>query len=320
VSGAFDLVGDLGGTRIRLALARPGAEGRELVSPWSGLCGDYESPEAAIGAYLAEARPASPPRRVVLAVAGPVEGGAVAFTNSGWRVSEAGLRAAGFAAARLINDFAAVALAAPGLGEADLRRIGEAPPAPHEDVGLVVGPGTGFGVAGFVRVEGRWRALPGEGGHVGFAPADVVEVAVLERLVARFGRVSVERLLSGPGLAHLHVALAEIEGRTREPLTPAEITSRASAGDARCAATVERFGAILGSVAGDLALAFGARAGVFVGGGVTLTVADALASGPFRARFEAKGRLRGYMAAIPTALIVQPLAPLHGAAAALDDL
>jgi len=172
-------------------------------------------------------------------------------------------------------------------------------------------------VAGSVRRKGCDTPLSTEGGHIAFAPTDEVEIEILRALTERFGRVSVERILSGPGMEDLHVILGEIDGRKVEDLPAKQITERGVAGDACCRITIDRFCGILGSTAGDLALALGARGGVFIAGGIAPRVIDLLEAGPFRERFEAKGRFVDYMKSIPTHVILHPHTALIGAAVAM---
>jgi glucokinase len=311
------LVGDIGGTNARFAWI-------DLRYPASGPQGaldlrarDHATVQDAIAAYLEQAGLEGRPAHAVLAVAGPVENGSIRFTNMDWTFSEADLVATGFASARLINDFAALAHAAANLSAEATRSIGGPGEAPRDQPIAVLGAGTGFGVSALAR-DGRNEAvLATEGGHIAFAPVDEVEIEVLKRLIARFGRVSVERILSGPGLCNLHQALSEVEGRGEVVDDPAAITERAAAGDNAAAATVERFCGIFGSVAGDFALALGAKGGVFIAGGIAAGIIDQLERSSFRARFEAKGRFKAYMQAIPTRVIIRPHAALVGAAQVL---
>lgn len=309
------LVGDIGGTNARFALVGPDGppHGARKLPRQS-----FNSVAEAIEDYLAEAG-GSRPAGVALAAAGPVVGGAVRFTNRGWSTSEAALRSLGFDKAIVINDFAALAHAAPTLGEADFRVIGPPIEGEPDATVAVLGPGTGFGVGALARSGGAAAPISGEGGHVGFAPTDEVEVEIARRLTARHGRVSWERILSGPGLAALHDLLAEIEGRSAPGLAADEITARALARDAACDATLDRFCAILGSAAGDFAMAFGARGGVWLTGGVAQAAAPLIEASPFRARFEDKGRMSAYVAAIPTRLITDSLAALRGLAAMVQS-
>jgi glucokinase len=253
----------------------------------------------------------------VFAVAGPVRDGAIHMTNLGWKFSQADVGAAlGIAQVKLINDFEAIALAVPHFGPGDLLAIGPAA-TPVRATVAIVGPGTGFGVAGCVPTESGVTAIVSEGGHASFAPVDDVEIDILKNLRARFGRLSIERILSGPGL----VTLGEAMGAATPPLSPQEITARAKADpDSFCGTVFARFCAILGSVAGDIALVMGARGGVMVAGGILPAMREAFAASEFRARFEAKGRFKDYMSDIPTHLIVQDFAGLMEAAAGLQAM
>jgi glucokinase len=314
------LVGDIGGTNARFALVAPDSE-PALIAPQSLPLAEQASLEAAVDAYLAAHRSIGRPSRAVVAVAGPTRDGAVTLTNRGWTISEAGLRAQGFAAARLINDFAALAYAAPALGPDETATIGPDLPGAPDGAIAVLGPGTGLGVGGLARGPAGEAVLATEGGHVAFAPVDEVEIEILRRLSDRFGRASLERILSGPGLQNLYLAMSEVGGGPAEAPLPQEITAAAAAGaDPFCVEVVERFCAILGSAAGDFALAYGARGGVLIAGGIPPRILPLLRAGAFRARFEAKGRFRSYMEAIPTRVIVHPFAALVGAARALRDL
>lgn len=314
------LVGDIGGTNARFALVElEGASPRPREA--TGLkVADFPSATDAIATFLASQGLDRPPQVAVIAVAGPVRGGAIDFTNSDWLLSEGDLLALGCEQARLINDYAALALAAPLLGGEDLRVVGPDVAGQTGGAIAVLGPGTGFGVSALVR-DGRSEAvLSTEGGHIGFAPTDEVEIELLRRLSARHGRVSIERLLSGAGLDELHDCLQAMEGRTAGPSAPARITAAALAGDPAALRSVERFCAILGGVAGDFALAYGATGGVLVAGGIAPRIIDLLRASAFRTRFEDKGRFRDYLAAIPTRVIVRPHAALLGAARAAAEL
>lgn len=313
------LVGDVGGTHARFALVD--AEGR-IRNARTFQAGQYASLADVMAEYIETTAGKRRPPRAVIAVAGPVVGGEIEFTNLDWQVSEGDLLAHfEFEAVRLINDFAAQALACPRLEDGDLRRIGP-------DVGrgaydwpvVVLGAGTGFGVAALARSERGDVALATEGGHAAFAPSDEIELEVWRRLHAKYGRVSVERLLSGVGLFDLYCALAAVEGR--EPVLPDQqsVMTQGLAGDPLAEATLDRFCGILGATAGDLALTYGARGGVYVSGGIAPRMADRLSVGPFRARFEDKGRLSDYVRAIPTCLVTHPYPAIVGAARELEQM
>ncbi len=306
------LVGDVGGTNARLALID--AEGRvRNLQIYSAA--DYATLGDIIADYLDQTVGRKRPPRAVIAVAGPVLDGEIEFTNLDWQVSEGELLAQfEFEAVRLINDFAAQALACPLLTGDSLRPLGPKLRGGSDCPMLVLGAGTGFGVAGLARSERGDMAVSTEGGHAAFAPSDDVEVEVWSRFRARHGRVSIERILSGRGLFELYGVLASLN--QVEPVLADEkaVYDAATKGDALANETLDRFCGILGSVAGDLALSFGARGGVFVSGGIAPRMADRLASGTFRARFEDKGRLTPYLEQIPTSLVLHPYPALIGAA------
>jgi len=313
----FAVVGDVGGTHARFGLADLARPELEIEQPLTLLCADFESGHAALAAYLDRLGVSALPKAVGIAVAGPVVDGAMSFTNMSWTLSEAGLKAFGFRRAALINDYGALALAAPHLSPADWRAIGPELPTPDGSV-AVLGAGTGFGVSLLAR-DGRGQAIVStEGGHIAFAPCDEVEVQVLRILTKAFGRVSIERILSGPGLLSLHRALCEIAGVTSACLSPADVSASALAGDQVAMQTLERFCAIFGAVAGDFALSYGAQGGVYLAGGIAPRLLDVLQASAFRRRFEDKGRFRDYVAAIPTRVVTRPYLALLGAAYALQ--
>jgi glucokinase len=314
---AFRLLADIGGTNARFALQAPGGDFADIDVL---ACRDYDHVEDAIAAYLARAAarglPADGIRHAALAIANPVEGDFVSMTNHHWRFSIAGLRdACGFGTLLVVNDFAALAQALPHLDASGRERIGGADGAAVEGrpIGLV-GPGTGLGVSGIVPAGGgRWIALAGEGGHASFAPVTRDEMRILDALWEEHGHVSAERLLSGPGLEAIHRVLAG------GPLPAAAITARALDGScAACRATVDAFCAILGSVAGNVALTLGATGGMYIGGGIVPRLGPLFHASAFRNRFEGKGRLQPYLARIPTYLVTEPYPALRGVAALLD--
>jgi glucokinase len=314
------VVGDIGGTNARFGLVDLAAGRVEVTRAKGFKVRNFAHATDALTAYLAEQ--GLPPRLVgaVMAVAGPIDAGSIQFTNSHWTLSEAELRGLGFGAARLLNDYAVLALAAPLLGDADVCVLGPDVEGLADATIAVVGPGTGFGVSAMARDDLGEAVLSTEGGHVAFAPGDDVEVEILRHLARKYGSVSVERVLSGQGLSDLHEALGEIEGRTPAIVAQEDITGLALAGDLDCRRTVDRFCAILGSVAGDFALGLGARGGVFIAGGIPPLILDILKFSEFRRRFEAKGRFEPYMAQIPTRVILRPHAALLGAANGMQAL
>lgn len=313
------VVGDVGGTNARFALVD--AQGH-VRHPRTFPAADYASLTDVMAEYMDTTVGKKRPPRAVIAVAGPVLDGEIEFTNLDWRVSEGEILSHfELEGVKLINDFAAQALACPGLEDSDLRPLGPALGRGAWDCPMVVlGAGTGFGVAGIARNERGDVAISGEGGHSGFSPSDAVEAEVWKRLHARFGRVSIERVLSGQGLFDLYEALADMQGAAVVHADPAAVMTAGLAGEPVASQTVDRFAAIMGAVAGDLALTFGARGGVYVSGGIAPRMADRLASGPFRERFEAKGRLSDFVKDIPTFLVLHPYAAMVGAARELRQM
>jgi glucokinase len=317
------LLGDIGGTNARWAWqARPGAP---LQHYREYPCAQFESVHAVIERYLADQR-LPPPSEAAFGIATPVTGDVVQMTNHHWTFSVQELKdALSLKRCLVLNDFAAIAAALPALKPNDVRRIGGG-----EAVALapmaVLGPGTGLGVASLVfALQGRPLVVDGEGGHVSLAATNARESAVLDWLQKRFGHASAERAISGPGLVNLYRALCAIDGKAALDLKPAQISAHALPDDTTerhgaCVEALRLFCAFLGSVAGDLALTVGARAGVYIGGGIVPRLGAAFDGLPFRERFEAKGRFRGYLERIPTFVITAPAPALYGAANALDAL
>jgi glucokinase len=329
-AAALELVAaDIGGTHARFCLAHV-AEGRVMAlgDPVTLATAAHAGLPAAWAAFADRVgRPL--PRAAALALAAPVEGGAVRFTNGDWVIEPDELASAlGVERLTLLNDFAAVAHAVAVLDEEHLAPLcGPPGPLPPEGVVTVVGPGTGLGVAILQRDAHGHRVLPTEGGHVGFAPADAIEDAILVRLRALHGRVSAERVVSGPGLAHIRAALAEAAGAAPaaggappdgwDPAADRALWDAvlSGQGDPLGQAALQRFCALLGGVAGDLALAHGAG-GVVVAGGLGLRLRAHLAGHAFAARFAGKGRYRARMERLPVRLLTHPQPGLLGAAVA----
>jgi glucokinase len=315
----YGLVADAGGTNIRFALIDLEETARLVLhAPQKYVSQNFSGVEDAVKAYLADRDRNAPPALAVFSVAGPVSDNAIDMTNLGWSFSGQKLRAAlNIAQVRLINDYEAIARGLSVLAADDVRDIGQKTGVTRgeRETVAIIGPGTGLGVGGYVRAQDDLIPLVTEGGHASFAPNDDVEIEIQKFLRKKFGHVSNERILSGPGLVNLHDALAAIEGRASGAPDPHSITAEALKNpDSVCGKVLARFCAILGSVAGDVALVLGARDGVMLAGGILPAVANFFEQSDFRARFEAKGRFESYMQAIPTRLIVNDNAGLMGAA------
>jgi glucokinase len=309
------LVGDVGATNARFGLMSPdGAILHSSTFPDS----DFATIGEAIQAYLAQSAPPVAPCIGCLAIAAPATGDEIRMTNHPWSFSVAALRAElGLERLEIINDFTAVALALPRLGPDDRTQIGGRAPIAGRPI-AVLGPGSGLGASGLIPAGSRWLPLTGEGGHVTMPAVTERENGVLEWMRRRFDHVSAERCLSGPGLVNLYNALAALDGAPAAPYTAAQITDPATmARDPLCEEATAMFCAMLGTVAGDLALTLGAQGGVYVAGGIVPRLGAHFADSGFRARFEAKGRLSPYLAAIPTYVVTHKLPAFLGCAALL---
>lgn len=309
---------DIGGTHARFALADVEA-GRvvalgEATTLKTAEHASFQTAWEDFGRVTGEPLP----RAAAIAIAGPVSGEVIRFTNNPWIIRPA-LIAEKLGVDRhiLINDFGAVGHA---VAQADpahfIPLCGPDLPLPANGTISIIGPGTGLGVAHVWRAGQDYHVQACEGGHIDFAPLDAIEDHLLARLRKRYRRVSVERVVSGPGLVEIYEALAAIEGRAVRSLEDKAIWAQGLSGeDSLAAAAIDRFCLSLGSVAGDIALAQGGS-GVVIAGGLGLRIRDALTRSGFASRFCAKGRFEAMMAAIPVKLITHPQPGLFGAAAA----
>jgi glucokinase len=301
---------DIGATNTRCALLDD--KGQELA-PEEFENADFTGLAGVLRIYLDHRRASDRPTRAALAVAAPIVGDEVKMTNIGWRFSQSALKEElELKRLQVVNDFEAVAWALPLLKPADVVRIGGGESVPRAPL-AAVGPGSGLGVSALVRTADGWAAMTGEGGHATMPAATREEQDVLALLRERFdGHCSAERVLSGPGLVNLYVALAELAGRGTPTVNPEDVTHLAKQGEPLARKTLAMFFALLGTIAGNLAVTTGARGGVFIAGGIVPRLVEQLRASEFRARFEAKGRYRDYLAAIPTQLITAPLPAFRG--------
>jgi len=296
------LLADIGGTNARFSLLH----GNEIGETHGLEVADYENLADAIAAYLAAVPEAERPVEAAMGVAGPVTGDRVVMMNSQWAFSIEGLkRQFGWKTLYVVNDFAANVLGVPQLTPDDLVQVGEGAPAPGLPV-AALGPGSGLGVAGLVSVAGCWTAVAGEGGNVTLAALDSREAAIIDILRRQYAHVSAEIVLSGPGLVNLYDALCELAGKPATPSTPEHITHLYPGCDPQCREAVNMFCAMLGTFAGDVALTFGARGGVYIMGGIVPKIREIFRHSAFRERFEFKGRYRQYLSSIPTYIVMHP--------------
>lgn len=310
------LVADVGGTNIRMALVT--ADGLQEIKAWR--CAEFESIRTALETYLDSSSPEASPRRAVIAVACPVESDWIDITNQLWSFSIEQLRLdLGLENLKVVNDFTALAASIPRLRDEDTQTIKGGVPRLHDAI-AVLGPGTGLGVSGLIESDGGWIPLSAEGGHSTLAATNKKEWAVVEILRQEFGRVSNERILSGPGLTNLFRALSVIAGESPVDLKPAEVVTGATRNpESREAEAVRMFSGWLGTAAGDLVLSLGARGGVYIGGGVVPKMIEVFDIEHFIERFLDKGRLRDYVEPVPVSLVLNTQIALVGAAAIVRE-
>ena len=310
---------DIGGTHARFAIAEV-QDGRviELSEAVTLKTAEHASFQTAWQEFE-RLNGALLPRAVAIAIAGPVDADVIKLTNNPWIIRRSmvcqKLDVDSFV---IVNDFGAVGHAVAQAGTEHFEHLA----GPKQDFAAegtlsIIGPGTGLGVAHIWRKGSNYHVQATEGGHIDFAPLDPIEDAVLARLRKRYRRVSIERVVSGPGLVDLYETLAAIEGRVVQQYDDKTLWQMGVSGeDSLAAAAVDRFCLSLGSVAGDITLAQGGFAGVVIAGGLGLRIKDSLIRSGFAERFRAKGRFEGLMSAIPVKLITHPQPGLFGAAAA----
>ncbi|WP_265516112.1 glucokinase [Nitratireductor luteus] len=307
------LIGDIGGTNARFAIVVDSyAEPREFPVVQTA---DFATIDEAIQTTILDQTNIMP-RSAVLAVAGPVDGDEIDLTNCDWVVRPKQMMAElGFSDVVVLNDFEAQALAVVALGEEHLEKIGG---GVAETTGsrVVLGPGTGLGVAGLVHARHTWIPVPGEGGHVDIGPRTERDLEIFPHVERIDGRVSAEQLLCGRGLVNLYRAIGKADGKDAKLATPAEITGAAlERRDDIAMEALDLFVTYLGRLAGDLGLVFMSRGGVFLTGGIAQKIVPALQNGKFRAAFEDKAPHSALLADMPVFVITHPMAALSGIAA-----
>jgi glucokinase len=308
------LVGDIGGTNARFAIADLATLALSHVG--GSPTASHSTLAHAIRDYLKGVDQKI--EHAGIAVAGPLLDDTVKLTNAAWTFCQSSLaKDAGLKTAHVFNDFEAQAYCVPVLAPEERHQLGGTEPVEHAPK-VVLGPGTGLGVAGLVWSASGWVAVAGEGGHVTLAAENERELALIERMRKGLVRLSVERALSGPGLAELYQAIAASRGFGDSPLSPAEIEHLAISGEDEMAEeALDFFVSWLGRFAGDMALVFGARGGAYLGGGIAPKMLSRLQQDDFREAFERKGRMTPFVAPIPVYVVVADNPGLRGAAAGL---
>ncbi|MFL9934559.1 bifunctional transcriptional regulator/glucokinase [Paraburkholderia sp. RL18-103-BIB-C] len=310
------LLADIGGTNARFALETgPGEISSVQIYP----CADYPGVADVIKKYLKDTK-IGRVNHAAIAIANPVDGDQVSMTNHDWTFSiEATRRALGFDTLLVVNDFTALAMALPGLTDAQRVQVGGGTRRPNSVIGLL-GPGTGMGVSGLIPADDRWIALGSEGGHATFAPADEREDIVLQYARKKWSHVSFERVAAGPGIEVIYRALAgRDKKRVAANLDTIEIVKRALDGEPLAAESVDVFCGILGTFAGNIAVTLGALGGIYIGGGVVPRLGEFFARSSFRQRFEAKGRFEAYLQNVPTYVITAEYPAFLGVSAILAE-
>jgi glucokinase len=302
------LVGDIGGTNARLALARPDGDRIELTG-----ARNYPTPaelSLLVRAYLAE-RGVKAVSAAALCGAGPLRAdGSIALTNHACILEPAEIgAAAGTAKVAVVNDFEAVGHAVPALRPEDLRPCGGTVADPAAPC-VVIGAGTGLGMAAVLPGSGGCRVIPGEGGHADLAPVDDEELEAWQRLRREYGRISAETVLAGRGLQRLAAALGAPPG-----LSPPQVVAAARDGNPQAQAALRLWTCWLGRVAGNAVLALGARGGVYIAGGIVPALGSQFSIEGFRRGFEDKAPFSAWLKAIPSWVITAPEPAFLGLAA-----
>lgn len=310
-AGGAQLVADIGGTHARFAYVSGDSDTLHGVKKYP--CEMFPRLVDALNSYMASF-PELDFDRICLALPGPVEQAQISLPNNPWMINSRSLEAELGMAVTLINDFSAQVLSIAGMSSEDLFWLSAARPEPRPLQPIaVLGAGTGLGVAAMTP-DGY--ILPSEGGHVGFAPTSAHEAQLLAQLWQRYPRVSVERLLSGMGLANLYWANCRLDGIDDELSAP-EVTAGARAGDRHCQQAVADFSGIMGAVAGDAALMIGALGGVYLSGGILPQMLDILDTAALRRGFLNKGRFSALCETIPLAVVLAQDPGLMGCVRAL---
>lgn len=315
---ALWLVADIGGTNARFALYPAGSlSHQDALYRTRMATASVAGPATAIARVLEEAG-CPTPTAAALAIAAPVGSHSadaqISLTNARWRFTPRAVQAElGLERLEVVNDFAALAHALPLLTDRDRRPLGPALPPRSGRPILVLGPGTGLGAAAIIADQhGGWTVVPGEAGHMTAAACNAEEAELLDQLRRERGHVSYERLASGPGLVEIAEALAVLRRAPAPPGTPAEVAAAASTGDRLCKDAIGLFQNWLATLAGDLALAFGALGGVYLAGGVLGHLEGLFDAEAFRRRLEDKGRLSDYLAQVPLWRLTRPDAAFLG--------
>jgi len=314
----FAIVADIGGTNARFS--RVNLTTLELDHVVVYPCADFATLALALS-YYRSTQNLTDIAHVAVAIACPVNGDLVKMTNFHWQFSisetKAELELAEFI---VLNDFTAVAMSLPALKADEKVQFGVGESDSSKPM-AVLGAGTGLGVGHLIPTSHGFIPLPGEGGHTDWTAQNEQEWFIQRYLAAHYGHVSPERLLSGPGIESLYLAIAAYRGIEVAPMSAAEISSHAlNDSNELCSAVIHQFFASLGALAGDLALTLSTFGGVYVGGGIVPKLLPLLEQSEFRARFEAKGRFTDFNRRIATYVVTAEQPGLLGCAVYLKQI
>lgn len=317
------IVADIGGTNARFALATAKSGQKYRFKHIKILAGaEFPTFEAALASYI-HSLDGIEVKAACIAIAGPIEGDRVSMTNLAWDFSMREMKEKfAFNTFDVINDFAAVAIATSRLDVNDVTQITSGQANPHANK-AILGAGTGLGVAGLAydARANSWLPISSEGGHVNIAPTTVFEADLIKVAIKRFGHVSAETFLSGPGLVNLYSCICELRGESPQQLKPKDVTALALArDDEACLLSLQLFCAFFGSFAGNLALSYGGKGGVYIAGGIVPRFVDFLCASDFSRRFHEKGVMSHYLDEVPVSLIHYDQTAFLGAATWLEQL
>ena len=298
---SYNLVGDIGATNARFALVAPGSSDIENIQ--SLKCEDFDNIQSAISFYISSFLELDIVS-ACFATAGTVHLDVFKLANNHWTINKSDVaKTLNGVTIKWINDFTAQAFPTTTLTDSEVITLNKGIVEP-EKLRLVIGPGTGLGVCGLIMSPSGWLPIAGEGGHSDFAPNTSIEYEILTLLAKKFGHVAVERILSGPGIMNLYMALCQINGKDRIYTTPSEITAAAvnAGADPIADETIQMFCKIFGSVAGSMALTVGALGGVYITSDLVRNFIDLFIESDFQKSFESKGRLQPVLEDIPVYL------------------
>jgi glucokinase len=307
------LVADIGGTNARFAIALGEKLGAiQLLEQRDYPCAEFSCFDAVLRQYVGSLREKNL-KRAAIAIAGPAADNFAKMTNLDWEISAHGVQQQfGFDSVMFVNDLAAHALATAYLEPSQFANI-KPGTAQAKATRAIIGPGTGLGVASLHWHRDGWRAFPTEGGHVAFGPSTAIETEIYHLLFKQHGYVSLEMLLSGPGLINIYQSLSTINNQARKFSSARDILHYSDSDDL-CMESVNVFIGALGGAAGDLALVYGAKGGLYLGGGMTKHLLPFIPKPGFMQRFLQKGFRSEYLASIPIDAILYPNPGLLGAA------